>query len=112
MVNPERDNADSLIVEAARARAAKAPNGLVAKAMRVVGAAKAGIQRTAPSFASSGVAQAEGQFSGNQAISGDMKISVQLDSNTIARATYPKISILRNQEIHLKGQTTGNTYVY
>ena len=112
VVNPERDSADSLIVEAARARAAKAPNGLVAKAMRVVGAAKAGIQRTAPSFASSGVAQAEGQFAGNQAISGDMTISVQLDSNTIARATYPKISILRNQEIQLKGQTTGNTYVY
>lgn len=112
VVNPERDNADSLIVEAARARAAKAPNGLVAKAMRVVGTAKAGIQRTAPSFASSGLAQAEGQVAGNQAISGDMTISVQLDSNTIARATYPKISILRNQEIQLKGQTTGNTYVY
>lgn len=57
-INPSRDSADSLIVEAARARAAKAPNGLVAKAMRVVGTAKAGIQRTAPSFASRGVAQA------------------------------------------------------
>lgn len=112
VVNPERDSADSLIVEAAQARAAKAPNGLVAKAMRVVGTAKAGIQRTAPSFASSGLAQAEGQLIGNQAIGGDMTISVQLDSNTIARATYPKISILRNQEIQLKGQTTGNTYVY
>lgn len=112
VVNPERDNADSLIVEAARARADKAPNGLVAKAMRVVGTAKAGIQRTAPSFASRGMAQAESQAVGSQAISGDMTISVQLDSNTIARATYPKISILRNQEIQLKGQTTGNTYVY
>ncbi|MGN8166021.1 tape measure protein [Lactiplantibacillus plantarum] len=111
-INPARDSADSLIVEAARARADKAPNGLVAKAMRVVGAAKAGIQRTTPSFASRGMAQAEGQLVGNQAISGDMTISVQLDSNTIARATYPKISILRNQEIQLKGQTTGNTYVY
>ncbi|MCB5223060.1 tape measure protein [Lactiplantibacillus pentosus] len=111
-INPARDSADSLIVEVARARAAKDPNGLIAKAMRVVGTAKAGIQRTAPSFASRGVAQAEGQAVGNQAISGDMTISVQLDSNTIARATYPKISILRNQEIQLKGQTTGNTYVY
>lgn len=112
VVNPERDNADSLIVEAARDRAAKAPNGLVAKAMRVVGTAKAGIQRTAPSFASRGAAEAEGQALGSKAISGNMTISVQLDSNTIARATYPKISILRNQEIQLKGQTTGNTYVY
>ncbi|WP_370923664.1 tape measure protein [Lactiplantibacillus plantarum] len=112
VVNPERDSADSLIVEAARARADKVPNGLIAKAMRVVGAAKAGIQRTAPSFASRGVAEAEGQAVGNQAIGGNMTISVQLDSNTIARATYPKISILRNQEIQLKGQTTGNTYVY
>ncbi|WNC19905.1 tape measure protein [Lactiplantibacillus plantarum] len=111
-INPARDSADNLIVEAARERAAKAPNGLIAKAMRVVGAAKAGIQRTAPSFASRGVAEAEGQAVGSQAISGDVTISLQLDSNTIARATYPKISILRNQEIQLKGQTTGNTYDY
>ena len=37
---------------------------------------------------------------------------VQLDSGEIARATYPKIIMLQNQDIQLKGQITGNTYVY
>ncbi|WP_318766582.1 tape measure protein [Lactiplantibacillus carotarum] len=55
-INPARNSADSLIVEAARARAAKAPNGLVAKAMRVVANAKQG--RTA---SESGMATSTGR---------------------------------------------------
>lgn len=107
VVNPERDNADSLIVEAARARAVKAPNGLVAKAMRVVGAAKAGIQRTAPSFASRGVAQAEGQVAGNQAISGDLTITVPLDSNVLAQAVYPKAKVMQQRDITIQAKKGG-----
>ncbi|MCG0634716.1 phage tail tape measure protein [Lactiplantibacillus plantarum] len=107
VVNPERDSADSLIVEAARARAAKAPNGLVAKAMRVVGAAKAGIQRTAPSFASRGVAQAEGQVAGNQAISGDLTITVPLDSNVLAQAVYPKAKVMQQRDITIQAKKGG-----
>ncbi|WP_423348554.1 tape measure protein [Lactiplantibacillus plantarum] len=107
VVNPERDSADSLIVEAARARAAKAPNGLVAKAMRVVGTAKAGIQRTAPSFASRGVAQAEGQVAGNQAISGDLTITVPLDSNVLAQAVYPKAKVMQQRDITIQAKKGG-----
>ncbi|WP_353986605.1 tape measure protein [Lactiplantibacillus plantarum] len=106
-INPARDSADSLIVEAARARAAKAPNGLVAKAMRVVGAAKAGIQRTAPSFASRGVAQAEGQVAGNQAISGDVTITVPLDSNVLAQAVYPKAKLMQQRDITIQAKKGG-----
>lgn len=107
VVNPERDSADSLIVEAARARAAKAPNGLVAKAMRVVGTAKAGIQRTAPSFASRGVAQAEGQVAGNQAISGDLTITVPLDSGVLAQAVYPKAKLMQQRDITIQAKKGG-----
>lgn len=106
-INPARDSADSLIVEAARARADKAPNGLVAKAMRVVGAAKAGIQRTAPSFASRGVAQAEGQFVGNQAISGDVTITVPLDSGVLAQAVYPKSKLMQQRDITIQAKKGG-----
>ena len=45
-------------------------------------------------------------------LSGDVHMTVQLDSGEIARATYPKIKVLQNQEIQMKGQVTGNTYVY
>lgn len=107
VVNPERDSADSLIVEAARARATKAPNGLIAKAMRVVGAAKAGIQRTAPSFASRGVAQAEGQVVGSQAIGGDVTITVPLDSGVLAQAVYPKAKLIQQRDITIQAKKGG-----
>ncbi|KZU53084.1 tape measure protein [Lactiplantibacillus plantarum] len=107
VVNPERDNADSLIVEAARARAAKVPNGLIAKAMRVVGTAKAGIQRTAPSFASRGVAQAEGQVAGNQAIGGDVTITVPLDSGVLTQAVYPKAKLMQQRDITIQAKKGG-----
>ncbi len=107
VVNPARQSADRLIVEAARARAAKAPNGLVAKAMRVVGAAKAGIQRTAPSFASRGVAQAEGQAVGNQAIGGDVTITVPLDSGVLAQAIYPKSKLMQQRDITIQAKKGG-----
>ncbi|WOI03340.1 tape measure protein [Lactiplantibacillus plantarum] len=107
VVNPERDSADSLIVEAARARAAKAPNGLVAKAMRVVGAAKAGIQRTAPSFASRGVAQAEGQVASGQAIGGDVTITVPLDSGVLTQAVYPKAKLMQQRDITIQAKKGG-----
>ncbi|WP_349626343.1 tape measure protein [Lactiplantibacillus plantarum] len=107
VVNPERDSADSLIVEAARARAAKAPNGLIAKAMRVIGTAKAGIQRTAPSFASRGVAQAEGQVAGNPAISGDVTITVPLDSGVLTQAVYPKAKLMQQRDITIQAKKGG-----
>lgn len=107
VVNPERDSADNLIVEAARARAAKAPNGLVAKAMRVVGTAKAGIQRTAPSFASRGVAQAEGQAVGNQAIGGNVTITVPLDSDVLTQAVYPKAKLMQQRDITIQAKKGG-----
>ncbi|WP_265489740.1 tape measure protein [Lactiplantibacillus plantarum] len=107
VVNPERDSADSLIVEAARARAAKAPNGLIAKAMRVVGTAKAGIQRTAPSFASRGVAQAEGQVASGQAIGGDVTITVPLDSGVLTQAVYPKAKLMQQRDITIQAKKGG-----
>lgn len=106
-INPARDSADSLIVEAARARAAKAPNGLIAKAMQVVGNAKAGIQRTAPSFASRGVAQAEGQVAGNQAIGGDVTITVPLDSGVLTQAVYPKAKLMQQRDITIQAKKGG-----
>lgn len=54
----------------------------------------------------------DGQTNGNIDLSGDVHMVVQLDSGEVARATYPKIKILQNQDIQLKGQTTGNMYGY
>jgi len=55
-----------------------------------------------------------GQFSGNSGIdlSGDVHMVITMDSGEVARATYPKIQVMQNQEIQMKGQRTGNTYAY
>lgn len=75
--------------------------------MRVVGTAKAGIQRTAPSFASKGMAQAEGQAVGNQTIGGDMTITVPLDSGVLAQAVYPKAKLMQQRDITIQAKKGG-----
>lgn len=111
-INPARDTADRHIKEAINARAQNAPNSLSAKLANVVNGAKNGMQSIMgqqPIIAGSSAMQSA---NGGIDLSGDVHMTVQLDSGEIARATYPKIKVLQNQEIQMKGQVTGNTYVY
>ncbi|WP_227005699.1 tape measure protein [Leuconostoc citreum] len=111
-INPARSTADQHISEAIIARANKAPNSLSAKLAQVVKGAKSGMRSIVaqqPAIVGHG-----GQFSGNSGIdlSGDVHMVITMDSGEVARATYPKIQVLQNQEIQMKGQRTGNTYAY
>ena len=111
-INPARSTADQHISEAIIARANKAPNSLSAKLAQVVKGAKSGMQSIVaqqPVIAGHG-----GQFNSNSGIdlSGDVHMVITMDSGEVARATYPKIQVLQNQEIQMKGQRTGNTYAY
>lgn len=111
-INPARSSADQHISEAIIARANKAPNSLSAKLAQVVKGAKSGMQSIVaqqPAIAGHG-----GQFNSNSGIdlSGDVHMVITMDSGEVARATYPKIQVLQNQEIQMKGQRTGNTYAY
>ncbi|CCF28026.1 Protein of unknown function [Leuconostoc citreum LBAE E16] len=111
-INPARSTADQHISEAIIARANKAPNSLSAKLAQVVKGAKSGMQSIVaqqPAITGHG-----GQFNSNGGIdlSGDVHMVITMDSGEVARATYPKIQVLQNQEIQMKGQRTGNTYAY
>ena len=111
-INPARSTADQHISEVIIARANKAPNSLSAKLAQVVKGAKSGMQSIVaqrPAIAGHG-----GQFNGNGGIdlSGDVHMVITMDSGEVARATYPKIQVMQNQEIQMKGQRTGNTYAY
>ncbi|MET3356887.1 UNVERIFIED_ORG: tape measure domain-containing protein [Leuconostoc holzapfelii] len=111
-INPARSTADQHISEAIIARANKAPNSLSAKLAQVVKGAKSGMQSIVvqqPAIAGHG-----SQFNSNGGIdlSGDVHMVITMDSGEVARATYPKIQVLQNQEIQMKGQRTGNTYAY
>lgn len=112
VTNPNRSTADTNIIGSIKETAQKQPNSFAAKLAGVISGAKSGMQAITsqqPSIAGSSAMQSA---SGGIDLSGDVHMTVQLDSGEIARATYPKIKVLQNQEIQMKGQVTGNTYVY
>lgn len=113
VINPNRHSADETILGSIKETADKQPNSFAAKLSQVINTAKTGSQSNMitqlphVSHTKNG-----GQTNGNIDLSGDVHMVVQLDSGEVARATYPKIKMLQNQDIQLKGQITGNTYVY
>lgn len=112
VTNSNRPTADSTIIGSIKETAQKQPNSFAAKLAGVINGAKSGMQAITsqqPSIAGSSAMQSA---NGGIDLSGDVHMTVQLDSGEIARATYPKIKVLQNQEIQMKGQVTGNTYVY
>lgn len=104
-INPRRDTADSLIAEAIQARAKVNPNGIAGKLSQLINNTKSAANSMMPVFATSngGHASQSASANGKVDMSGDVTISVQLDSNTIARTTYPKIKAIKAQEIIVRG---------
>lgn len=104
-INPRRDTADGLIAEAIQARAKINPNGIAGKLSQLINNTKSAANSMMPVFATSNSGHASQSTSANGKVdmSGDVTISVQLDSNTIARTTYPKIKAIKAQEIIVRG---------
>lgn len=104
-INPRRNTADSLIAEAIQARAKINPNGIAGKLSQLINNTKSAANSMMPVFATSNSGHASQSASANGKVdmSGDVTISVQLDSNTIARTTYPKIKAIKAQEIIVRG---------
>lgn len=104
-INPRRDTADGLIAEAIQARAKVNPNGIAGKLSQLINNTKSAANSMMPVFATSngGHASQSASTNGRVDMSGDVTISVQLDSNTIARTTYPKIKAIKAQEIIVRG---------
>lgn len=104
-INPRRNTADGLIAEAIQARAKVNPNGIAGKLSQLINNTKSAANSMMPVFATSngGHASQSANANGRVDMSGDVTISVQLDSNTIARTTYPKIKAIKAQEIIVRG---------
>lgn len=104
-INPRRNTADSLIAEAIQARAKVNPNGIAGKLSQLINNTKSAANSMMPVFATSNGGHASQSASANGSVdmSGDVTISVQLDSSTIARTTYPKIKAIKAQEIIVRG---------
>lgn len=112
VTNPNRSTADTNIIGSIKETAQKQPKSFAAKLAGVINGAKSGMQAITsqqPIIAGSSSMQST---NGGIDLSGDVHMTVKLDSGEIARITYPKLKVLQNQEIQMKGQVTGNTYVY
>ena len=102
-INPARSTADNHIVEAIRARAAKNPNGMSAKLNRIIQAGRYDGSMIAPSTNISNVSNNHISRENKLDLSGDLKIDVVMDSNTIANATYSKLEAIRARRIIVNG---------
>ena len=103
VINPARSTADNHIVEAIKARAAKNPNGMSAKLNRIIQAGRYDGSMIAPSTNISNVSNNHISRESKLDLSGDLKIDVVMDSNTIANATYSKLEAIRARRIIVNG---------
>lgn len=102
-INPARSTADNHIIEAIKARAAKNPNGMSAKLNRIIQAGRYDGSMIAPSTNISNVSNNHISKESKLDLSGDLKIDVVMDSNTIANATYSKLEAIRARRIIVNG---------
>lgn len=108
VINNRKPNADNLIASAIKQRAEINPNSFSAKIAHIIDRAKFsgsnGYGVTPQVVATSYVANSsQPNDAANVKVEGDTIISVQLDSDTIARATYPKQKLMQAQEITIVG---------
>ena len=104
-INPARGSADHLIAEAIDARAQQNPNGFAGQLHRVITQAKNGVAALVPTISDGNGHQHAISAAGSRGVdlSGDMNVTVQLDSSTIAQATYPKIKAMKVHEVIVHG---------
>lgn len=102
-INPARSTADNHIIEAIKARAARNPNGMSAKLNRIIQAGRYDGSMIAPSINISNISNNHVSRESKLDLSGDLKIDVVIDSNTIANATYSKLEAIRARRIIVNG---------
>lgn len=108
VINNRKANADNLIASAIKQRAEINPNSLSAKIAHIIDSAKFsgsnGYGVTPQVVATPYVTNSsQSNDIASVKVEGDTIISVQLDSDTIARATYPKQKLIQAQEITIVG---------
>ncbi|QLE64015.1 Tape measure protein [Furfurilactobacillus rossiae] len=107
-INPARPSADKLIMQAARARIAKAPDGVVAKSYRAMKAAQAGLSRmqgTLSTGHASQVAMAGGPT--QPSIDGNVTLNWVADGKTIASITHSAEKVFQQKDITISAKREG-----
>lgn len=100
-VNPARNSAEQHIAEAIEARAKINPNGFAGSLSKLISMAQNSRNGLVPTISDAhGTHQAitAGNSRGAD-LSGDMNLVFQVDSNTLAQMTYPKMKAMRTHEL-------------
>lgn len=108
VINNRKPSADSLLASAIKQRAEISPNSFSGKIAHIIDNAKFsganGYGVTPQAVATPYVTNSsQSNDIASVKVEGDTIISVQLDSDTIARATYPKQKLMQAQEITIVG---------
>lgn len=107
VINNRKPNADSLLASAIKQRAEINPNSFSAKIAHIIdGARMSGANGYGVTPQVTSTPHTINNSQPNNAsikVEGDTVIRVQLDSDTIARATYPKQKLMQAQEITIVG---------
>lgn len=101
VVNPARQSAEGHIAEAIEARAKVNPNGFAGGLSKLISMAQHSKDGLVPTISDAhGTRQAIATGNGQAAdLSGDMYLTFQVDSTTLARMTYPKMKAMREHEV-------------
>lgn len=107
VVNPYQDTSDSHIEQAIAKRAMLAPESSTARLAQVVNAAKSGRDTLLNSQITNNSVRTTTSNTADIDLSGNVELVVQIDSDTVAKATYPKIKLMQDAEIQLSAQAGG-----
>ncbi|MQS51655.1 tape measure protein [Companilactobacillus mishanensis] len=107
-INPNRDSADRLIMEAINKRMAKNPNGVLGKAINTLHNARSQAHEfTGRYIANRNASVARGEVGHNSLDLGNVTVNTMIDNGTIVSGTYPLIKALQAKEINIQSKKGG-----
>ena len=112
VINPQRMTADALLKQAAEERLAYDPNSEIAKAITGMNIARNNNGTIVPNtiLTSQATVHSNSVGSSNQNSDGVGNIIVDVDGQTVAKASYPYIQVLQGQDVRLQTRKGGTVY--
>jgi len=107
-INPNRNSADRLIMEAIQKRVEKNPNGILARTIRTIhNSRNQAYEFAGKSIANNNAAVASGNIGINSKSLGNITVNTLLDNGVIVQGTYPLIKAMQAKEINLQAKKGG-----
>jgi len=107
-INPNRDSADQLIMEAIKKRVEKNPNGTMAKALKTIhNSRNQAHEFTGKSISNANASIGRGNVGINSNNLGNITVNTLLDNGVIVQGTYPLMKAMQAKEISIQSKKGG-----